>query len=67
MEGEEKEDRMLLVSEVAQRLRVSKDAAYAMIRRGEIPHIRVGRLVRVSPDALDRWIEEQHEAFSKAP
>lgn len=60
MEGDAKEDRLLLVSEVAERLRLSTDATYELVRRGEIPSLRLGRrAVRVPERRLREWIEEQ--------
>jgi excisionase family DNA binding protein len=35
------------VNEVGQMLRVSRNSAYQMVARGDIPSIRVGRLVRI--------------------
>jgi excisionase family DNA binding protein len=35
------------VEEVQQMLRVSRNAAYQMVARGEIPSIKIGRLVRI--------------------
>jgi excisionase family DNA binding protein len=31
----------------------------AMRLEGKIPHVRLGQLVRFSPAALDRWVQEQ--------
>jgi excisionase family DNA binding protein len=35
------------IEEVVQMLRVSRNSAYQMVARGEIPSIKVGRLVRI--------------------
>ncbi|MBG0818353.1 helix-turn-helix domain-containing protein [Planomonospora sp. ID82291] len=40
------------VAEAAAVLGVHRDAAYAAVHRGEIPHIRIGRLIRVPTAAL---------------
>lgn len=46
------DNRLLAVREVAEYLRVSQSLVYKMIRRKEIPSIRVGRLLRVDPRDL---------------
>jgi len=49
----------LRAEEVAKRLQISRAQAYMLIRRGQIPSIRLGRSVRVPEAALDAWIAEQ--------
>ncbi len=48
--------RLLKPEEVAERLAASPKAVRAWLREGKIPGIRLGRLWRVNPDALERWI-----------
>ena len=51
-------DRQVLrVEEVHRMLGVSRWKAGEMIRRGELPVLRIGRLVRVPRHALEAWIE----------
>jgi excisionase family DNA binding protein len=40
------------VDEVAVLLRISRNAAYDMVERGEIPCVRLGRLIRVPVGAF---------------
>lgn len=59
-------DRVLTVSEVAAGMRCSRGLIYERIRQGEIPALRMGRVVRVSR----RWFEEamaELEAASTSP
>jgi excisionase family DNA binding protein len=57
--------RLITVPEVAQRLRISRQRAYTMAQRGELPTVKFGRSVRVRPDALEAWIREHtHDATS---
>jgi len=50
---------VLTVEEVADVLRVDRKTAYAAIAEGRVPGVRrVGRCIRVSRDALLKWIEE---------
>ncbi len=47
---------LLTVPEAARRLSLGRTTAYQLIRRGELPSIRVGRAVRVPVHALDAWV-----------
>jgi len=47
---------LLTIPEVASRLRISRNLAYELAARGELPHIRLGRVIRVPRDALEDWI-----------
>jgi excisionase family DNA binding protein len=48
--------RFLTPDEVAAMLRVSPDAIRRLLRRGEIPAVRVGRAWRVDDGELQRWL-----------
>jgi excisionase family DNA binding protein len=48
------------VPEAATRLGIGVTKGWQLARRGELPGMfRVGRSVRVSVEALRRWVEEQ--------
>ncbi|HVD02977.1 MAG TPA: helix-turn-helix domain-containing protein [Candidatus Dormibacteraeota bacterium] len=47
----------MTVKEVAAALRVSHGTAYALVASGQLPSIRIGRLIRVTPQALEQFIE----------
>jgi excisionase family DNA binding protein len=50
-------DRLLLrVQDVCRLLDVGRSTVYELIARGELPVIRIGRLVRVPRPALEEWI-----------
>lgn len=49
------------VEQVAGILGMGRSTAYDAVRRGEIPHLRVGRRVLVSRAMLDRWLGESDE------
>lgn len=53
------ERKVLRVEDAMSVLGVSRWMVYEMIRRGELPVLRVGRLIRIPEDALDAWIAEQ--------
>jgi len=48
--------KMLNVNDVAEILQVSSSHAYALIRRGEIPSIHIGRSIRVRPADLEEYL-----------
>ena len=52
-------ERLLTAGEVAETLRVSTMTIYRLIRRGELPAVRVGRNYRVRVSDLDRYLEQQ--------
>jgi excisionase family DNA binding protein len=45
-------------SEVAKLLSVSRPKVCAMVSRGEIPSVRIGRSLRIPRDPLIDWIEQ---------
>jgi len=51
------QDDILTVEQAAKFLRVGRNAVYDAIGRGEIPHRRIGRSIRLSRVALLRWLE----------
>ena len=53
------ETRLLKGAEVAKILQVSKAHAYVLMKRGEIPTIRIGKIVRVKLEDLERYINEK--------
>jgi len=48
--------RFMTPDEVASLLRVSPDAVRRLLRRGDLPAIRVGRAWRVDEAELQRWV-----------
>ncbi len=61
MDGKQKSERQAIkLDEVARRLGVSRGSAYLAARRGQIPTIRIGRLLLVPVAALERMLDVQH-------
>jgi excisionase family DNA binding protein len=50
---------VMTVDEAAVFLRVGRDALYDAIGRHEIPHVRIGRVIRLSRRALERIFNRQ--------
>lgn len=47
------------IPELAEYLRISPSSVYNIIKRGWLPHCRVGRSIRFSKDVIDKWIAER--------
>jgi excisionase family DNA binding protein len=55
----------LTVAELRDELGVSTATTYALVARGSIPHVRVGRSIRIYRDTLDAWRREQEARGGK--
>jgi len=54
------DNRLLLkVPEAARLLRISRNLAYELVARGELPSVRLGRVIRVPRRGLEEWIARQ--------
>ncbi|MDL4839496.1 helix-turn-helix domain-containing protein [Aquibacillus rhizosphaerae] len=49
----------ITVKDVAKYLGVHTDTIYDLVREGSFPHIRFGRKILFSKEAVDNWIREQ--------
>ena len=49
------------IKEVAKLLGVGRDTAYAAVKKGEIPSLKIGGLTRIPLPALERWLAEAAE------
>ncbi len=52
-------DAVYTVKQVAKQLQLSKAQVYAMVTKGEIRHLKIGRIIRLRQADLNRWLEEQ--------
>ncbi len=52
----ERERDLLTVSEAAALLRIGRNLAYQLVAEGEIPSLRLGRLIRIPRSALEHRI-----------
>jgi excisionase family DNA binding protein len=48
--------KLLKVTDVMNVLNISRSKAYSMLDQGDIPSIKLGRLVRVHPEVLNQFI-----------
>ncbi len=53
---QQNEQLILTVEEVAQKLRIGRSLAWRLVQEGQIPSVRLGRLVRIPQRELDDWI-----------
>jgi excisionase family DNA binding protein len=55
--AKETDNRLLLtVPEAARLLRISRNLAYELVAKGELPAVRLGRVIRVPRRSLEDWI-----------
>ena len=58
-------EKLLLTPEEAfEKLSVGRAKGFQMLGSGELPSIKIGRLRRVSVEALRIWVQQQTEAAS---
>jgi excisionase family DNA binding protein len=56
------EERLLRPAEIAEILQVSRAITYSLLKKGEIPAVRIGSLVRVRRVDLEKYINDKaHE------
>lgn len=51
-------DVVLTVDELASILKISRPQAYLGVKRGEIPHIRIGKRILIPRAALEKLLNE---------
>jgi excisionase family DNA binding protein len=50
---------LLNVSEIADRLRLTQGYVRELLRSGELPGVRLGRVWRIDAKKLAQWVEEK--------
>ena len=53
--------------EAAASLSISERTLWTLTKRGEIPHVRIGRSILYSMDALRTWLDEKSKLPTKSP
>ncbi len=53
------QDCVYTVKQVAKQLQLSKAQVYSMVARNEIPHLKIGRVIRIRQTDLIKWMDEQ--------
>ncbi|MNK96471.1 Helix-turn-helix domain protein [compost metagenome] len=49
---------LLTAKQVSEKLQVKQSRVYELCRLGLLPHVRLGRQIRVSSDRLEEWIKD---------
>ena len=50
---------LLTVEELSQSLKLSKASIYTKVCRREIPHIKLGRILRFDREEISKWLDGQ--------
>lgn len=58
---------LLTLDEAAEMLSLSPRTLSRLLQRGEIPAVRIGRLVRVRTCDVHTWVDRQAEGWFDAP
>ena len=53
---------MLTPDDIMQALRLSRSTVYNMLKRGEIPTVKIGNMLRVNKSDFERWLEQHTTA-----
>jgi excisionase family DNA binding protein len=61
-----KGSKLLTISDISAYLSIKQKTLYAKVESGEIPHYRIGRLVRFRLDEIDAWLEGCRKVNSPA-
>jgi excisionase family DNA binding protein len=54
------------LDDMVQFLRISKTTLFRMVKKGEVPHVRIGRKIYFVKDAVQKWVEAKQQG-GKAP
>ncbi|EAC7182306.1 DNA-binding protein [Listeria monocytogenes] len=46
------------IDEIAEQLNISLKSAYALTNSNAFHYVRVGRIIRVSKESFDRWLNQ---------
>ncbi len=57
--GNGSEALILTVQEAAELLRISRNLAYDLVAQGSLPHIRLGRVIRIPRHGLEVWLARE--------
>jgi len=60
-------NRLLTVAEAATELRLSRSQVYELLKRGELRAFSIGKSRRITPDALDEFIERKSTQGATVP
>lgn len=57
---------LMTVEELAKYLKIKPDTIYKKVRKGELPAVKLGKLLRFPKELIDQWVLEQAQKTAKA-
>jgi len=57
----------LTVGETAARLKVATNTVYGLVEKGELPHHRIGRTIRILPSDIDAYQHQTPRSRGRSP
>jgi excisionase family DNA binding protein len=57
---------LMTVEELAKYLKIKPDTIYKKVRKGELPAVKLGKLLRFPKELIDQWIVEQSLKTARA-
>ena len=58
---ERKQEQAITVAEAARRLKISEKKVYRLCEAGDLSHHKVGRAIRIPPEAIDTFVRRSTE------
>ena len=58
---------LLDIPRAAEQLRVAQKTLYKWVEAGQVPFVRIGRLVRFRPEDLERWVAGRVQSAEVSP
>ena len=58
--------RLMTCQEIAEMVSVTPQIIYKLVKKKQIPHVRLGKIIRFKNDVIERWLESStvHEQSS---
>lgn len=54
-----KQTQLLTIDEAREILRVGRNVMYELIKTGGVPHIKIGKQIRIPLKELEEWVKKQ--------
>ena len=55
------------ITTLAERLGIKRSTLYAWAEQGNIPHLKLGRLLRFDPDEIEAWLQAHRQEATLEP
>ncbi|MDX9823280.1 MAG: helix-turn-helix domain-containing protein [Syntrophales bacterium] len=67
MDQTPKNENLLTIEELSEYLNIKRKTLYSKLESGEIPHYKIGRLVRFRMGEVDAWLERSRKTDKGIP